>query len=183
MLLTTFLVSLPIGVYFFLNPADLLKRAGQVGIWSTSNPLYNFIKSSILHLAMFNIRGDPNFDHNFACTPELFWPVGILFLIGIFISFRKIISNQHKMSYLTLILWFFFLLLPGALTFEGIPHSQRVIGVIPAVMILSAIGGIATYNWLKSWLPERVVKVIVFLFALVITFQAYYLYFIIWFKN
>jgi len=182
MLLTSSLISLPIEIYFWLHPADLLERAEQVWVFSTPNPLFYFAKSIILHLAMFNIRGDPNWTHNVAGAPELFWPIGILFLIGLFISLR-VIQKKNKMSYIMLFMWLFFLLLPGALTFEGIPHSQRVIGVIPPVMIFSAIGGVAAYDWLKSQLPKRTATAIIILFIAIIAFHGYHQYFITWANN
>ena len=35
---------------------------------------------------MFNVHGDDNWRHNVSGAPELFWPVGILFLLGIILG-------------------------------------------------------------------------------------------------
>jgi len=44
---------------------------------------------------MFNFYGDPNMRHNYSGDPELFFPVGILFLIG-FWQMIKIFSFLAK---------------------------------------------------------------------------------------
>ena len=42
------------------------------------------------------------------------------------------------------------MLLPGILTFEGIPHSLRVIGAIPVVYIFVAIGALEIYKFFEK---------------------------------
>jgi len=135
---------------------------------------------------MFNIAGDNNWRHNLPGAPELFWPVGILFLAGIVIviwrSFAKN-SLAEKLPHITLLLWLIVLLLPGILTCEGIPHSLRTLGVIPAVAIFCAIGGIAFYQWLKPKLAKKFLIPTTIIFITAIILQSYYSYFVVWAKN
>jgi len=157
LLVTIFIIGLPIGLYFLQNPQDFIGRAAQTSIFATENPIKEFGKSLILHLGMFNFYGDPNWRHNFSGSPMLPWPIGILFLIGIFISAREILrkSNYQNKNFQPLSAFyflfstFFIMLLPGILTYEGIPHSLRTIGVIPSVFIFLAIGGAALWAKIK----------------------------------
>lgn len=154
LLAVIFLASLPVGIYFLSHPQDFLGRAAQTSIFSAENPLLAFFNSFALHLSMFNIYGDGNWRHNYAGSPQLLWPVGILFLAGLFITVKRL-SAQVKVkdcglefnSCLLLASWFFFMLLPGILTREGIPHALRTIGVIPAVFIFAGIGGFELYSF------------------------------------
>jgi hypothetical protein len=85
-----------------------------------------------------------------------------------------------------LLSWFFVMLLPGILTYEGIPHSLRTIGSIPPVYIFSALGGF----WLYSFFEKRIkkeYKILLFLAVLIslfgILFFQYNKYFNLWAKN
>ena len=104
---------------------------------------------------MFNFYGDTNWRHNFAGSPMLPWPLGILFLIGIVFSIKDLINSSKTKNYslciinFSLLSWFFIMLFPGILTYEGIPHSLRVIGVIPVVYIFVAIGALKIYKFFE----------------------------------
>ena len=186
-----FITALPIGLYFLQNPHNFVGRAAPISVFATENPLKEFGKSLILHLGMFNFSGDFNWRHNISGSPVLFWPIGILFLIGLAVSIKEIISKKlSAISHWELVSWFFIMLLPGILTYESIPHSLRCIGVIPAVFIFSALGFEFLYlktkekikirkNSLSYWL---IISVLTLLFLLFI-FAEYSRYFILWAQN
>jgi 4-amino-4-deoxy-L-arabinose transferase-like glycosyltransferase len=184
-LLLTFFVALPIGTYFLKNPQDFISRAAPVSIFKAENPMKEFFKSLILHLGMFNFYGDPNWRHNFSGKPMLFWPVGILFLIGFFLSIKEVIfSIKNKTfhlpsSYFLLLTWFFIMLLPGILTREGLPHSLRVAGTIPPVFIFSGLGAFWVYQFLDKKLKNKLILnaslIFFLLFVLISEFNKYFL--------
>ena len=190
LLISIFIFALPIGIYFFQNPAQFFGRAAGVSILSHGNPFYNFLKSFFLHLGMFNFHGDGNWRHNFSGQPELFWPVGILFLLGFFFSIKKLffsIRNKNYHSFLLhsfLISWFFILLLPGALSYEGIPHSLRVIGVIPVVYIFVGFSSFLIYQRIKVIFKTKKQKIFfyfcLFVFLLSTAFAQFDKYFYQW---
>ncbi len=195
-LFVTFLVGLPIAFYFLQNPADFFGRSAGVSVFSQDQWLFRFAESFVTHLGMFNFMGDGNWRHNIAGQPILFWPVGVLFIIGLIYSFWEIKQSikakdwQLVLSQSFLLLWLGVMLLPGVLTYEGIPHSLRVIGAIPPVFILSALGGYLVFRQIRQRVriePEPLTLAFVgmCLFALIASFvlAQYSLYFELWGLN
>ncbi len=144
--ITSILTALPLGIFFLKFPFYFSSRSSGIMVFSHPNPLKALVISLGRHLIMFNIVGDPNWRHNLAHSPQLLWPIGIAFLLGIIFAKIKIYYHFKKKEYfyitpyLILLLWTGVLLLPGILTYEGIPHSLRVIGIIPSVYIFAALG-------------------------------------------
>ncbi|MEK7501126.1 MAG: glycosyltransferase family 39 protein, partial [Patescibacteria group bacterium] len=128
--------------YYFNNQPDFMGRAAQVSIFNSGSPIKSLAASTLKTLGMFNIAGDFNWRHNLAGRPELFWPVGIGFLIGLILIFKNPKTNPHKLKAVSysLFLWWLIMLLPGFLAPEGAPHALRALGALPAVFILSALG-------------------------------------------
>ena len=191
-LFSIFIIALPIGIYFLKNPQDFIGRATPISIFATRNPIKEFFKSLILHFAMFNFYGDPNWRHNFSGSPMLFWPAGILFLIGLILSFKEIFKKSNYQNknypllstYYFLLSAFFIMLLPGILTFEGIPHSLRVIGVIPVVYIFVGFGALKTYQFLdKNAKNKKLLVIASLLFLLAVSLSEFNKYFVKWGKN
>ena len=145
-----FVVALPIGLYFLNNPGDFFDRSGQVSIFSADNPLRAAALSIVTTLGMFNVIGDFNWRHNFSGSPQLFWPVGILFLLGIYLSIKEF-SFSEKF----LLLWFFIFLLPNILTTESNPHALRSLSAMPAAMIFAGIGLVWLYKKFQGYLDEN----------------------------
>ncbi|MEK7134838.1 MAG: hypothetical protein AAB735_00295, partial [Patescibacteria group bacterium] len=80
----------------------------------------------------------------------LFWPVGILFLLGIYLSIKEF-SFSEKF----LLLWFFIFLLPNILTTESNPHALRSLSAMPAAMIFAGIGLVWLYKKFQGYLDEN----------------------------
>jgi hypothetical protein len=197
----------PMIIYFYNNPQDFMGRTGQVSVLSSAQPLKELAISAAKSLGMFNFWGDCNWRHNFACKPALPAPVGILFLIGFLWAIFQIWNSARKRApwrkissappneihcfwspaqiSLFLLTWFFAMLLPAALTNEGLPHSLRAIGTIPPVYIFAGIGG----NWVikkfqvSSFKFQVVGKIILFAFLIWLPLYSFDLYFIQWGKN
>ncbi len=184
------IVVLPLVFYFLKNPADFIGRLGPISIFSQPSPLKSFFESLGSHLLMFNVRGDGNWRHNFPNAPQIFWPVGICFLIGFFYQFKFIFYSFKNRSWDQLFLplfalgWFFTFILGGVLTHEGIPHALRTIGIIPIVYILAAIGANIALNVLKNKIKNKLlINIIIISFSAVIIIFSYKQYFIDWGKN
>lgn len=189
LLFAILVTALPIGIYFLGNPGDFMSRALGVSIFEQENPVKEFAESLAIHLSMFNFAGDRNLRHNLSGFPQLSPVVGILFLVGLFWAIRRIVislkNNQaNRLAeigiFLFLFVWFFALLLPSALTVEGIPHALRSIGVIPVAYLFAGIGAYLVYQWAKN---KSVPKGISFLLLAAMAFSSLTLYFIVWAKN
>jgi 4-amino-4-deoxy-L-arabinose transferase-like glycosyltransferase len=155
-LFIAFIIALPIGIYFLNNPSDFFGRAAGVSVFSQPNPLSSFIRSFLIHLQSFNFQGDFNWRHNFSGDPQLILPIGIFFIIGIifciktFINYFKNKNYDEVEIYIILISWFFSMILPGALSYEGIPHALRIIGTIPVVYLFSGLGAYLLFEKIKE---------------------------------
>jgi 4-amino-4-deoxy-L-arabinose transferase-like glycosyltransferase len=205
-LATVIIVALPIGIYFLQNPQDFIGRAAGVSIFSQTNPVTAFFISLGKHLAMFNLWGDQNWRHNFPGSPQLIWPVGILFLIGVILSFREIfknrvpqkrdegededkvlIANKDRSLLMTLVFllsWLLAMLLPGILTFEGVPHALRTIGAIPPAYIFAGLGGWKVYQFLsENTKKKRVLIFACFFFLFTVGLAGFNQYFVKWAQN
>ncbi|MFH1392883.1 MAG: glycosyltransferase family 39 protein [Patescibacteria group bacterium] len=168
----TFLVAMPIGIYFLNNSADFFGRSSSVSVFSQDSPFIAVTISAIKTLGMFNIAGDFNWRHNYAGSPELFFPVGILFILGVYFSVKRR-SFEDKFT----LLWLVIFLLPNILTIEGNPHALRAIGAIPAAMMLSGIGLVWVYDRLKKYFNERQILpviILVLVFIVVCDFNRYF---------
>ena len=201
----------PMLIYFYNNPQDFMGRTGQVSVFASATPIKDLTISAVKNLGMFNVWGDCNWRHNYACRPELPYAVGLLFLFGFFRCLGEILrkiykrktdipsnsnDTNHKSWSLNqisffLMVWFFTMLLPTALTNEGVPHALRAIGVIPAVYIFAGIGGWWVYKKFKiqnskfkiTFQNSKILKILIFVFIIWLIVYSYDLYFIQWGKN
>lgn len=193
-LLFAFIVALPIGIYFLQNPADFFGRTVQVSVSVSQSPIGDLFSNIGKTLAMFNFSGDWNWRHNIAGAPQLFWPVGILFVVGIILGifslFKKNESEFQVSSFKFQILfyWFALAILPTVVSNEGIPHALRAILMIPPIMIFAGTGGIWLYESIKYKVSSikfgnKALLTISYLLLIICMGQAYYAYFIQWGKN
>lgn len=186
-----FITALPIGLYFLLShPEDFVSRATGVSVFTQPNIPKAIIESLVKNLGMFNIYGDSNWRHNFSGSPELSFPVGILFLVGFAVSIKHFFVSLKKKDWKSFIVpcllfsWFISLLSPGFLTYEGIPHALRVIGVIPVVFLFAGLGAWYIYDFAKRVIKnENILAVICLIFALSLVYGQYDKYFVKWAGN
>ncbi len=189
------LVFLPLGLYFLNHPSDFFGRTSDVSVFSSAAPIKDLALNILKTAGMFNVSGDYNSRHNIAGNPELFWPVGILFLIGLFLAIKNIIKKLRSgppetgdeilhFAFCILISWLVIAALPVVISNEGIPHALRSILMVPPVFILAALGGFEIYEWLiKKNLPKKLLIASCYLLFILLIFQSYKSYFIDWGKN
>ena len=198
--LTSIIVFAPLGYYFLIHPQDFFGRTAQISIFSSPAPLKTLALNVAKTAGMFNFSGDFNWRHNYAGSPELFWPIGIMFLVGIFFGiyslFKKLKTtpighsesaeaNEESFHFPFLILfsWLVIAALPVVVSGEGIPHALRAIIMIPPIFILAGFGGILIYNLMKKYVSYPIRFMICALLLVIITFNSYQTYFIKWANN
>ena len=202
------LSALPLLLHFANVPADFTGRTGAISIFNSEQPLYDLGLNIIKTLGMFNVAGDWNQRHNITGSPELFWPIGIFFVIGLYIGaravLRRLIEIMRRLpkaastseavfgafEYLLLFAWLALAALPVVISNEGIPHALRAILMIPPVFILSAAGAVYLYKKTigvicakateKADLLCRRLNAAILVFLLLLVFEAYTSYFIVW---
>ncbi len=195
-ILTSILVFLPLGLYFVHNPHDFLGRSSQVSVFASPEPLKTLLSGAGKTLGQFIFRGDSNWRHNLAASPQIFWPLIPFFWLGFLYSFWQIISFKNYReknfpaltAFFTLITWWIAMLLPAIMTNEGLPHALRTIGAIPPTYIFVSLGLITTWNWLNAFFSFKAstkkLFAISFIFAaLILSIVEYWRYFIFWGKN
>ena len=204
-LVTTILISLPIGYHFYTHPQDFWGRPGQVSVFSSDNLLKDLALNTVKTIGMFNFVGDFNWRHNISGRPMLIWPVGALFVIGFLRSWIRLFKTRRKHGHFStvqtlLLSWFFIGLLPAILSNEGLPHALRTIAVIPPVFIFAGEGlwwiidkigdwyrerDIHEFSFRHRWLKESSVAAVLALVVLLIAFTVveYDKYFNQWAKN
>lgn len=188
----------PLGIYFLKNPQDFFGRTTQVSIFNSESPL-KYLELNIAKTAgMFNFAGDFNWRHNYSGQPELFWPVGILFLIGVILGIKSLLNkgSQLKAQNLILFSWIIIAALPVVISSEGIPHALRAILIAPPIFILAGIGGIWLYEFIKtristnSRITEKtrigykfILHTFCIMFIVLLIADAYITYFLMWGQN
>ncbi|PIR44053.1 hypothetical protein COV23_01935 [Candidatus Wolfebacteria bacterium CG10_big_fil_rev_8_21_14_0_10_31_9] len=184
----------PLLYYFVKNPQDFFGRTSQISVFSSLTPLKDLTLNILKTVGMFNFVGDQNWRHNFAGRPELFWPVGIMFIVGIVIGiyylFKKKDTNEktfisgERLPFIILFSWMVIASLPIVISNEGLPHSLRAIIMIPPVFILAGFGGVWIYQWATKYeIFTKIRKVLIPLLILLLFTEAYYTYFINWGMN
>jgi len=172
------IAAAPLGIHFLKNPTDFFGRTASISIFTSETPLRDLGLNILKTAGMFNIAGDFNWRHNVAGRPLLFWPVGIMFLIGIATGLASQYFS-HRMS----IIWLFIALTPVVISNESLPHALRSILAAPPVFILAAIGGLKIYEFLKSKLNKTLLLATCYLLLSLFVFEAYYIYFVAWGQN
>lgn len=185
------IACIPLGLYFFNNPTDFLGRTSQVSIFSSATPLKDLAFNIVKTVGMLFFSGDWNWRHNIAGRAELFWPIGIFLIIGLFYEITsKKLNGKWKMekiiphsSFLILLLWLFLAALPVVISNEGIPHALRSILLIPPLMLFGAIGAERIYHLLKKYFHQRLRTAIVIATISLLALESYASYFITWGGN
>ena len=195
-IVATFIVAAPLGWYFSTTPGSFFGRTAEISVTSASNPVHDLAVNVAKELLMFNYHGDYNWRQNVSGGPELFWPVGILFLLGIVLSAYYAIRRWRK-KYITAedeklfpefgiflaFAWFIFGILPAAASDEGIPHALRsILGLAPA-LIFATLGGIWLYRIIEKHWSAALAKSLIAVFIIILAGWGYYDYFVVWAQN
>ncbi len=142
----------PLLFYFKNNPSAFSGRADAVSIFNSPEMSTGraFVKSLTYHLQSIVLVGDGNQRHNYNSFPLLPSVWGLFFIIGFFISLKEVLLtfiNRFRGKGPTKLFLpslfgqttFWVMLIPGVLSLEGIPHFLRIIGITPAVFLLTAL--------------------------------------------
>jgi 4-amino-4-deoxy-L-arabinose transferase-like glycosyltransferase len=129
--------SAPLVAAAVMNPSRVFSRAEGVALWGS--PLAQVPGQVWDHLiktlGMFNVWGDPERQYDLPHLP-LFDPlVGIAFVIGIAVAWRRRRDDRYAFLLLCLVVFTMVVFLS-----DRTPHFLRASGLIPAAYLLAAVG-------------------------------------------
>lgn len=151
----------PLALYYVAHPADFLSRYNQVSIFASgwlaqemsltgksaaALLLQQFWKS----VSAFNATTDPTFWYH-PGIPLLDPVSGIFFILGLTVAFWRVRRPGGGL----LLLWFWAFILLGWTLTENPPSSQRGVGIIPVVAILTALGITETLEAVRRLAGDR----------------------------
>ena len=145
------LAAAPILVYFALHPDHLFLRSGQLWLFDPSrsegDPLRKFLENVWVYALAFGFRGDLNWRHNLPGLPLLNPWEAFFFWLGV----GAAVWRWQRPAYRLLLLWLGILILPATLAVEGTPtpNTVRMIGAMPAIYLLVAVGLWEAFHLLK----------------------------------
>ena len=180
--LAAFITALPLGIHFLRTPSDFFGRTSEISVFKSPHPVLSTGINIFKTAGMLHFSGDPNWRLNYSRRPELFWPVGILFLIGAWVADSENSARmENRFAAAFTLAWIVIAAIPVVLSNEGMPHALRAILMLPPIIILSAWGGITLYRWLSPKVGQ--VNALAAIFIILLGFEAYRTYFVLWARN
>ena len=164
-------VVVPLLLFAWRHPVEFFQRFQTLPGWHTANPVGEFVRNTMRTATMFFWAGDTNPLHNIPGRTLLFWPVGLLFVLGLAVSVRR----QRW-----LLAWIILGLLPPIIANEGIPHSWRSILAAPPVFIVAALGGMWLWECVRRFVSLAVLQPAALVACGLLVVEAYRSYFGVW---
>ncbi len=146
------LVAAPIVFHFIQHPEHFFFRSNQLLVFLPGRilgvPLEAFLVNTWEHLMALGFRGDPVWLRNIPGLPMLNLWEAFFFWLG---AAMAVWRWRQQPAYRLLILWFWILLLPAMLSIDHtVPNTLRMIGAVPAIYLLAAVGVWETFQFLKE---------------------------------
>ncbi len=184
-IVATFIVAAPIGWYFVKHPGDFFGRTTEIAVTNSTNPVGHFAVNFAKTIGMLNFHGDDNWRHNLSGAPELFWPIGLLFLLGAALGIYWLVRawrarDDRSFGLWLSLAWLVLAALPAAASDEGIPHALRSILMLPPALILAAVGGTWLYALLRAHWNRTLAAIVAAIVLLAVGAYGYYEYFVLW---
>lgn len=132
------LLALPLGVYFAAHPGAFTERIDQVFVLGEGGeraPWPSLAAGLRRTVLVFSFEGDERPTINLPGRPALDPFLSVAFAAGLLISVFRI----RRPSSFLLLAWLGVMCVPGVMAGYG-PTAKRIIGSLPAVMMLIAIG-------------------------------------------
>ena len=138
------LVAAPILIHFARQPDHFFLRSAQTWVFdserSLGNPVGTFLSNLWGYVLAFGFRGDLLWRHNLVGKPVLNLWQAFFFWLGVGAAAWQ---WRNRPAYRLILLWLILLLLPAVLAREITsvpPNTIRMIGAIPAIYLLVAVG-------------------------------------------
>ncbi|MDW7992571.1 MAG: glycosyltransferase family 39 protein [Anaerolineae bacterium] len=159
----------PLALYYFAHPVDFFSRYNQVSIFASGwlrqemaltgrSALSLLLEQFWKSISAFHVTPDPTFWYR-PGVPLLDPLSGILFILGLTAVWGKVhrAVRCRQGCRLLLFLWFWSVVLLGWTLTENPPSSQRGVGAIPVVALLTAVGLVELASLPRSDTGKKVV--------------------------
>jgi 4-amino-4-deoxy-L-arabinose transferase-like glycosyltransferase len=170
----------PLAFYFLQHPDALLHRSAEISIFNAPNPGVEFASNIWKTVQMIFTRGDFDWRYNIAFRPVVFWPVAILFALGVVFSVRALARRETWFPHTLMLGWLVLGAVPAVLSSENMPSAIRSIMMIPAVFTLAAFGAWRLYVWLSTRAPSQALAAATAVLMLGVSYETYHAYFHAW---
>lgn len=186
-LVVTILAALPITWYFLNHQGDFIAHTAELSLTKTTNPLAVLAKNTLKTALMFVWHGDPSWRQNMAGAPELWRPVGVLFLLGLAIGistlFRTDAPSELPPSRFAIVFlgtWLILGSLPAIFSKGPIPHALRSLLMVVPAIVFAALGGVWLYRLIARKLNRQWTTIFAALFIAAAAAKCYTEYFVQW---
>ena len=172
----------PLLFYFLAHPEAFWGRTAQLSVFHNPHPWTSLWHNCWKTLLMFHFEGDRNWRHNLPGSPELYWPVGLLFLAGVWSGIRRWHECLHAegFGYWLGFVWLAAAAIPVVLSNDIQPHALRALLMAPACFVLAGFGAAWLDEWLSARVPPGAVVVLAAVLAGSVFWAAYTDYFRRW---
>lgn len=133
------IVFAPLGVHFLQHPEDFLERAGQIAVFARVPPAEApaVVGRNLLQtLGGLIARGDPRVKFNLPGRPAFMIWLAPFFVWGV----ARALRHPRRVELPLLVLWVLGMCVPAILTVDDMPAWQRMVGTMPAIFALTALG-------------------------------------------
>jgi hypothetical protein len=170
----------PLALYFLSHPGSFSGRTGQLSVVGSPGWGNKLAKNLLDTLLMFHLQGDRNWRHNVSGQPELFLPVGLLFLAGLACSvpvLRRKAGGGGGLVYSLACVWLAAAAVPVIFSNEGVPHAMRGILLIPPCYLLAGAAAGRLYGWIANRYSPAAANFAAAAFAALVIVEGYQTYF------
>jgi hypothetical protein len=158
--LTTLVIFMPLALHFLSHPASFIGHSAADSAFAapkyvnSSLPL-TVVSQFLRTIGMFGWLVDKNWRHDPAGQPAFDLLLSAWLFAGVILA----VTRWRSLPYLFAIIWGSVLMLPALLSEEA-PHFLRMLGVLPAVYLLTVVAMLEagkrlfrSHRWLAVWLP------------------------------
>ena len=178
------LVVAPLAIYFARNPEAFAHRSAEVSVLRAPRPFLEILINIRKIAQMIFFRGDYDWGHNIALRPEVFWPVALLFALGVALGCVALYRRERRwFAYAVALLWLVLAAVPAVLSIENMPNSLRAILMLPALCMLAAAGAEWICVALAARFRSRWLRVGGAAVLLALCYEPYHSYFAVWAAN
>jgi len=147
----SFIVFLPLGLFFVKNPVAFYSRTNDVFILRSAQGQTITLLNQLADAVRVFIDGyDPNWRHGLVGQPSFGWLDLMAFWIGLWVIARRF----REPGPLFLLVSLFVLWLPAPLSVPAV-HALRLSGLLPAYYTIAAVGLLAVIRRIASLLTRR----------------------------